>query len=82
MPGEGDLLGGRKDAYPAGVPRLRGKHERALGEVELPGDQLHLLGRETIGVGQDGELIAAEANRGKDVADEVAVAHASGILRA
>src|SRR5712691_10228613 len=64
MSSEGNLDGGCEDANLAGTPRLCREHERALGEVELPGNLLHLPVRETIGVGQDSELNATATTRG------------------
>ena len=80
MTGEGHLDRGREDAHLAGMTGLGRKHECALGEVELPGDLLHLPVRESAGLGQHRQLIAAEAGVGEDVADEVAVAHGRLIL--
>jgi hypothetical protein len=68
MSGKGNLPGGREDTNLTGVPRLRGEHECAFGEIELTGNSLHLLVRKPIGLGQHRKLIAAEACVGKDVA--------------
>src|SRR5262249_45633505 len=43
MSGKGNLPGGREDANPTGIPRLRGEYECTFGEIELPGNPLHLL---------------------------------------
>ena len=68
MAGEGQLGLGREDADLGGVRRvLRRQHEGRLGEVELGGDRLHLLGREAFGVENDGQRIAAELPVGENV---------------
>ena len=58
------------------VPRMTGlrrKYERALGEVELPRDLLHLLVREASRVGQDRQWIPTEPRLGEHVTRVVAV---------
>ena len=68
MAGEGHLGLGREDADLGGVRRvLRRQHEGRLGEVELGGDGLHLLGRQALGVRHDGQGIAAELPVGENV---------------
>ena len=68
MAGEGQLGLGREDADMGGVRRvLRRQHEGRLGEVELGGDGLHLLRRQALGVGHDGQGIAAEFPVGENV---------------
>jgi hypothetical protein len=51
----------------------RREHERALGEVELVGDPLHLGFRQAARVGQHGERVAAEAPVGEHVAGDETV---------
>ena len=61
MAGERHLGLGREDPDLGGMRRvLRRQHEGRLGEVELGGDRLHLLGGQASGVGHDGQGIAAE----------------------
>ena len=68
MAGERHLGLGREDADLGGVGRvLRRQHEGRLGEVELGGDRLHLLGGQALGIGHDGQRIAAESAVGEDV---------------
>jgi len=68
MAGERHLGFGREDTDLRRVCGVFGRqHERRLGQIELGGDRLHAFGREAIGVGDDGERIAAELPVGKDV---------------
>jgi hypothetical protein len=41
--------------------------ERCLAEVGLASERLHLVGRETAGIREDGERIAGESAFGEDV---------------
>jgi len=68
MAGERHLRLGGEDADLGGVLRiLRRQHEGRLGEVELGGDRLHLLGRKAPCVGKHGQRVAAEFPVGENI---------------
>jgi hypothetical protein len=74
VPGEGQFRLGREDAHLGRVARVLGRqHEGGLGEVELARDRLHGAGREARGLGQHGELVAAERGVREHVGDDEAV---------
>jgi hypothetical protein len=56
------------------MPSFRREHEGGLGKIELACNLLHLPIRKTCRFGQHSQLIAAEANFGKDVANVITVA--------
>ena len=63
---------GREDAHPnVGAGRFGGEDERALGEVHLARDALHLRGVQPARIGEDGELIADEGFTREDVVVKV-----------
>jgi hypothetical protein len=68
MAGERHLRLRREDADAGGVRRIGGRqHEGRLGEIELGGDGLHLLGSRGLGHRDDGQRIAAELAVGEDI---------------
>ena len=68
MAGERQLGLGREDADLGGMRGIPGRqHEGRLGEVEFGRDRLHLLRRQALGVGDDGQRIAAERPVGEHV---------------
>ena len=73
--GERNLRGRREDPDPAGVTPLGRQHERALREVELARDLLHLPVGQALRLRQHRELVAAETRAGEHVADIVSIAH-------
>ncbi len=79
MAGEGQLRARREDAHAARVGRIRGREdERRLRVVELARDVLQPVLGDAGGVGEDGELVAAEQLVGEDVGGQVAVAGHAG----
>src|SRR5712691_8404507 len=61
VPGERDLASGCEDAIPivrGGVRRR--ENERGLGEIHLPGNRLHLWGRQAGCAMEDGERVSCE----------------------
>ena len=72
VPGEGQLGERREDPHPVVGARLGGRaEERRLGEVELEGQRLALLGGQVVGVEDDGQRIARERPRREHVDDLV-----------
>ena len=69
MTGKWDLARRSENSDAPRVTSTRRKNERALGEIELTRDLLHLIRREPFGFWQHSQLIPAEASFGKHVAD-------------
>src|SRR6516164_7838651 len=61
MAGEGKLGAGRENSDFGGVRGIaRRQYERRLGQIELGRNGLHLLRRESLSIGDDGQRIASE----------------------
>ncbi len=68
MPGEGHLPAGKENPYLRRVGRIiRFHHEDRFRKVELAGDRLHLLRRQSIGAKHHRQRIAAEAAVGENI---------------
>ena len=75
MTGKWDLARRRENSDTPRVTGARRKNERALGEIELARDLLHLIRLEPFGFWQHSQLIPAEASLRKHVADVISVFH-------
>ena len=73
MTGKRDFARWRKNSDAPRVTSARRKNERALGEIKLARDLLHLILRQPFGLGQHGQLIPAKAILRKHVADVVSI---------
>ena len=81
MPGKWELDVGREDADEDVAVGLRRVDEDGLREAELLRERLQQLLGDAARVGEDGELVALERRRCKDVGDGVAEAfHADNLL--
>jgi hypothetical protein len=61
MPGERELVRKSEDPHPVvGVRRGRRQEERRLRQVHPPGELLHLLRRQALGIEHDGKWVAGE----------------------
>src|SRR3989442_9969917 len=80
MTGKRHLSRGREDSQVPRVARLRWEYERALGEVELARDLLHLEFRETGCLGQYGQRISPETRLRKQTSRVVPLLHRTNPL--
>ena len=69
--GHRQFLAWREDAHPDVAAALGREDERRFGEGHLLGDALHLLGGQSLRLGEHRELIALEAAIGEDVEVEI-----------
>ena len=75
MTGKRDLARRSENSDVTRVAGICRKNERALGEIKLARDLLHLIRREPFGLWQNSQLIPAEASLRKHVADVISVFH-------
>ena len=75
MTGKRDLARRSENPDTPRVTSSRWKNERALGEIKLARDLLHLIRREPFGFWQHCQLIPAEARLREHVADVILVFH-------
>ena len=75
LAGEGHLMGAGEDAHARRVGGVgRGQHEGRLAVVHLGGERLHLRIAQAPRIGENGELVAAEAGFREDVDSLVGIA--------
>src|SRR6478672_6342762 len=76
MPREVELRSRCEDAHPTRVRRIFPRQDkRRFREIEFASDLLHALGGNTRRVSQNGELIATERCRTKNIDDMKCVLH-------
>ena len=68
MPGKGHLRGSIEDTEPDGIRWIDGReYEGRLAQIELRGEQLHLLGAKAARIRKHRQWIAAELSVREDV---------------
>src|SRR5207253_9634932 len=75
MPREVELRPRCEDAHAIGIGIVLRQHEGRFAEIEFASNLLHALGRNTSGVRQNRELIAAERCRTEHIDDVKCVLH-------
>ena len=75
MAGERHLAAGSENAHATVAASFWRQHEGRFGEIELPGNALHLRAVQSTGIRDHGERIAPEALVGEDIEDQEPGSH-------